>query len=108
LCGLGFLLVVSVIGELLPELGKIISMSLMPLYLLSGVMIPISYIPLPYREWMMYNPLAHGLEAARLGFAPLYRAAPELSVGYMYACALVGIFFGLALHRYYARRLAAL
>ena len=105
--GLGYALIISVAGELLPELGHLLTMSLQPLYILSGVMLPIVVIPEPYRSWLMINPVAHGLEAARAGFSPLYRAAPDVSLGYLYACAAVTIFFGLALHRRFVKRLAA-
>lgn len=106
LIGLGFGLTGSVTTVLLPELGRVIVMAMTPLYFLSGVIFPVSRVPLPYREWLMLNPLAHGLEAARLGFAPYYQAVPELSMSYLYGFALVSIFFGLALHTRYAMRLA--
>lgn len=105
LAGLGFGLVASVAGELIPELGRIIDFFLMPLYMISGVIFPLSAVPLPYREWLMYNPVAHGLEAARLGFAPYYHAVPELSLSYLYGFALVCTFLGLALQRRFALRM---
>lgn len=105
LLGLGFGLVVSVIKELLPELDNLLDMVMMPLYLISGVIFPLSAVPYPYREWLMYNPIAHGLEAARLGFAPYYHAVPELSLPYLYSSALVLLFFGLALHARFAQKL---
>jgi len=105
LVGLGFGLVASVVMELVPELGKILTLLMSPLYLLSGVIIPLSVVPLPYRSWLMFNPVAHGLEAARLGFAPYYHAVPELSVAYLYAFAMVSLFLGLALHRRFALKL---
>lgn len=105
LLGLGFGLVVSVVKELVPELDNLLDMIMTPLYLISGVILPLSAVPYPYREWLMYNPVAHGLEAARLGFAPYYHAVPELSLSYLYGCALVLLFFGLALHARFAQRL---
>ena len=105
LIGLGFGLVTSVATELVPELSRIIGMVMMPLYFLSGVMMPISSVPEPYRNWLLLNPLAHGLEATRLAFAPYYHAIPELSVAYMYGFALVLIFLGLALHVRFANRM---
>lgn len=105
LIGLGFGLVASVAAELVPELGRILKFIMMPLMMLSGVIFPLSAVPLPYREWLMYNPVAHGLEAVRLGFAPYYYAVPELSIPYMYGFALVSIFLGLALQRRFALRL---
>lgn len=107
LIAVGYGLITSVITELLPQVGRIISLTQMPLYFLSGVIFPIARLPSQYREWLALNPLAHGLEAARLAFASHYKAMPELNVAYMYGCALVSIFLGLALHRRYAVRLAA-
>lgn len=105
LVGMGFGLVASVAGELVPELGRVINFVMMPLYLVSGVIFPLSAVPPPYRDWLMLNPVAHGLEAARLGFAPYYHAVPELSIAYIYQFALASIFLGLALHRRFALRL---
>lgn len=107
LVGLGLGLVTSVASELVPELGKIIGLLMTPLYFLSGVIFPIHVLPPVYRELLMYNPLAHGLEAARLGFAPFYQAVPETSIAYLYGFALTTIFFGLALHVRFAQRLVS-
>ncbi|HEY0719762.1 MAG TPA: ABC transporter permease [Gammaproteobacteria bacterium] len=106
LIGLGFGLIGSVASALIPELGKIIELMMTPLYFLSGVMLPIIHIPMPYREWLMYNPLPNGLEAVRLGFFPYYQAVPETSIAYLYTFALIMVFFGLALHVRFALRLA--
>lgn len=105
LVGLGFGLVTSVITELVPEAGKIIPLIMMPLYIVSGVILPLSTVPQPFRDWLLLNPVAQGLEAARLGFAPHYHVVAELSISYMYGFALVSIFLGMALHRRYASRL---
>lgn len=105
LVGMGFGLVASVAGELVSELGRVINFVMMPLFLLSGVIFPLSSVPPPYRDWLMLNPVAHGLEAARLGFSPYYYAVPGTSISYLYGFALVSIFLGLALHRRFALRL---
>lgn len=103
--GLGYGLLSSVLKKLVPETGRILNFVMMPMYLVSGVIFPISMVPQPYREWLMFNPVAHGLEATRLGFAPYYHAVPELSIPYLYFWALGLLFLGLALHRCYAQRL---
>jgi len=105
--GLGFGLVVSVAIELVPEFGKILGMLMAPLYFISGVIFPVGKAPPPYREWLLLNPIAHGIEATRLGFAPYYHAFPELSLGYLYTVATATIFFGLMLQRRFALRLVA-
>jgi capsular polysaccharide transport system permease protein len=105
LIGVGFGLAASVAVELAPEAGRVIGMMMTPLYFASGVIFPISIVTTPYREWLMLNPLAHGLEAARKGFADHYHPVPETSMSYFYGCALVILFFGLALHRRYASKM---
>ena len=107
LFGLGFGLLTSVIKELLPEVGKVIQLLMTPMFLISGVIYPIGRLPQPYRGWLMLNPVAHGVDAARLAFAPHYQAAPELSIPYIYAFALVTVFMGLALQLRYADQLVA-
>lgn len=105
LVGLGFGLTMSVASEMVPELGKLVGFLMTPLYLLSGVIFPIANLPPPYREWLMFNPVAHGLEAARLGFASYYQAVPELSIPYLYITALTMVFLGLALHVRFSAKL---
>ncbi len=105
--GLGYGLITSVAISLIPELGNIIGMLMTPVYVLSGVIFPVNSLPSPYREWLLLNPLTHGVEAARLGFAPHYHTFPELSIAYVYGCALVAVFFGLALHTRFSTRLVA-
>jgi len=107
LVGMGFGLVVSVVTELVPELGRLITFIMTPLHFISGVILPLSSIPQPYRDWLMLNPVAHGLEAARLGFSPYYHAVPGLSISYVYGFSLVSIFLGLVLHRRFAMRLVS-
>jgi capsular polysaccharide transport system permease protein len=106
LIGLGFGLIGSVVNELLPEFERVVNLVMMPMYLISGVMFPIAAVQQPYRDWLLLNPIAHGLEAARVGFAPYYHAAPETSLSYVYTVALCMVFFGLALHRRFASRLS--
>lgn len=106
LLGLGFGLVTSVAAELVPEIDRLIGFLMMPLYMVSGAILPLGAVPQPYRDWLLLNPVAHGLEAARLGFAPYYHAVPDLSLPYLYMWVLGCLFLGLALHRRFALRLA--
>ena len=108
LAGTGFGLIVSVANGLVPELGKTINLFMLPLMIISGVMFPLSIVPQPYLDWLLLNPVAHGVEVARLGFVPNYHANSELSMTYLYGFALVSIFLGLALHRRFALRLITL
>ena len=105
LVGLGLGLMASVAEELIPEVGYVIGLTMMPAYIMSGVLLPISAISEPYRSWLMFNPLVHGLESARSGFSANYHVLPDISLIYLYQCALFNIFFGLVLHRRFSHRL---
>jgi capsular polysaccharide transport system permease protein len=107
LCGAGLGLILSVIVELMPEVSKLVHIAFIPLYFISGVMVPAIAIPQPYRDWALLNPFLHGLEMLRAGFFPQFHAAPEAGLSYLYGFALVVVFFGLALHVRYAERIVA-
>lgn len=102
LLGVSLGLIISVLSELAPEFRQIINMAMMPLYFISGVLFPIASIPEPYRDWLLLNPVAHGLEEARSGFAPYYHAVQGASITYVYEFSLISIFIGLLLHRRFA------
>lgn len=85
LYGLGFGLVASVLMELVPETEHVLKLVMLPLYLVSGVIMPIMSVPQPYRDLLMINPIAHGLELVRSGFVPYYHMVPETSASYLYA-----------------------
>ncbi|QKJ66133.1 ABC transporter permease [Deefgea piscis] len=105
LTGLGLGLLLSVANELTPNISNVIDLLMRPLYFLSAVMYPVSVIPEPYRGYLLYNPLVHGIESIRQGFFPFYRPLPEINLGYLFVFALVFIFFGLILHSRYSQRL---
>lgn len=105
LFGLGWGLIASVGQTLIPELESINNMLMMPLYFISGTVFPLVQIPAQYREWLLLNPLAHGMEVARHGVSDYYHAIPGVSLGYLYVCALAMLFLGLALHRHFALKL---
>jgi capsular polysaccharide transport system permease protein len=105
--GLGLGLVLSVVGELVPEVGNVLRLLFLPLYFLSGIMFPVEFVPQPYREWLFYNPILHGVELLRGGFFPHYHVVPEVDPSFLFGFALVTAFLGLALHVRYARRLIA-
>jgi ABC-type polysaccharide/polyol phosphate export systems, permease component len=98
LFGLGYGLVTSVCMRLVPDSGHIFQILMMPLYLISGVIMPLVYLPMPYRGWLLWNPLVHGLELVRLGFFSNYHTM-DVNFSYLYAWALGSIALGLALYR---------
>ena len=105
LTGLGYGLITSVIGDLVPEFNKILKFVMPPIYMVSGVIFPIGNIPQPYRDWLLYNPIAHGVEAARASISIYYHPFQGLNIGYTYGCAFAMIFIGLTLHNRFAVQL---
>lgn len=107
LVALGCGLTLAVPIRLVQEAEIFLNFLFLPLYLLSGVIFPISRIPFPYQEWLLYNPLVHALEAARLGFSSSYLAIAGLDLPYVYAWGASLIFLGLALQLRFAERMVA-
>jgi capsular polysaccharide transport system permease protein len=107
LLGAGLGLMLSVVAHLAPEVSKLVNIAFIPLYFISGVMVPAMAIPQPYRQWALFNPFLNGLEMLRAGFFPQFHAAPEAGLSYLYGFALTAVFFGLALHVRYAERMVA-
>ncbi len=98
LSGLGLGLMLSAAGELIPELSRLSDMLFRPLYFLSAIMYPVTAIPVAYRDWLLANPLIHGIESVRQGFFAQYHTVEGISLSYLAGCALVMLLLGLALH----------
>lgn len=98
LLGIGYGLVTAVIMRLIPDTGHIVNILMMPLYFTSGAIWPLTMIPVIYRKYILYNPLAHGVELVRMGFFTNYHHM-DVSMAYLYAW-VVGLFgLGIMLFR---------
>lgn len=105
--GIGVALICSVAATVLPEIKKFINMASLPLYFLSGVMIPVQYFPHELRHYLMYNPLVHLLELLRSAFFPIYQPVDGTSLLYATWWSLGALALGLLLHVRYKFRLMA-
>jgi capsular polysaccharide transport system permease protein len=90
---------------LVPEIGKVANLVFTPMYFLSGVMFSPAMLPPAARDWLLLNPVMHGLEALRAAFFPGYHRAAGVDLGYLAAFALLSLLFGLALHVRFALKL---
>ena len=81
---------------------------MMPLFILSGVIFPLNSFPLKVQRWLWYNPIAHCVDAVRLGFSAQYQVINELSLIYSYGCGITLIFIGLALQVRFATQVQTL
>lgn len=73
-----------------------------PLFLISGVIFLFDTVPLPYRDWMWWNPLIHPIGVVRKGIYSTYDANYVSSV-YVFAVAGITLALGLLLLRRYHR-----
>lgn len=105
LFGMGVGMILSVLRELIREIEDLVNLGMTPVYFTSGVLFPVVVVPQPYREWLLFNPILHALDAVRHGFADHYQSLNELSLVYIYEIALICVFMGLVLHRVYRMRL---
>ncbi|ARP55272.1 ABC transporter permease [Alcaligenes faecalis] len=105
LFGVGYGLIASVLMALVRETEHILKILMMPLYLISGVIMPISAVPQPYRDLLLFNPLVHGLELVRHGFSSYYHMVAGISMGYLYAWGVGSVFLGLLLYRRFTQQL---
>jgi len=108
LLGLAWALVTSVLTMLVPEMTHLLGLLMMPLMLVSGAVFPLSAIPYPWREWLMLNPVAHGIEGVRAALSGYYHHAPELSLAYLHGVAMVLLLTGLALQIRFHHRVVSL
>ena len=84
-----------------PVWGTVWSVATRPLVILSGVILLHDRIPMPYREWLEWNPLVHVVGASRTGFYYSYRGEYVDTV-YVYMFAAITGTVGLVfLRRYY-------
>ncbi|MCR8550909.1 ABC transporter permease [Salipiger sp. P9] len=75
-----------------------------PLFIISGVIFLFDDVPLPFRDYLWYNPLVHPIGLMRRGFYPTYDA-PYVSLLYPSLVAIISLTLGLMLLRRYHRDL---
>ena len=96
-------IVLAVIVNAVPETKSIIRMSFLPLYLMSGVVIPPSHLPAQWMPLLLWNPFLHILELLRSAVFPYYQPVYGVSLDYVLVVTFISLFCGLGLYR--ARRL---
>lgn len=99
--GLGMLL--ALVTHALPSLKIIIRMAFFPLYFISGVLIPASYLPQAMMPLLLLNPFLHILELIRSEVLPHYVPVDGVSETYVISFTTVLLFLSLGAYR--ARRL---
>jgi capsular polysaccharide transport system permease protein len=75
------------LAGVMPSYPRIWAITNRPLFLISCVFFLWDTIPLPYRDWLWYNPLVHIVAEMRRGFYPYYEAN-YVSVTYVFGVSL--------------------
>lgn len=98
LLGFGVGLSTLIIGHRLPPLAWIIKTVTRRILLwTSCIFFPIRIIPIEFRPWILWNPLAHGVELLRQSFNPAY-PIPGVSATYFWSWVVGSIGFGLFIY----------
>lgn len=105
---MGFGLLLSIPRVLVKEIENLVNLILTPLYFISGVLVSVDVIPLPYRNILIANPVSHAIDSLRAGFSTTYQPFHEMSLFYCFVVGTVCTCLGLMLHRVYAQRLIEL
>ncbi len=95
----GFGMLLAALGSVSPDLKSIARLIFIPLYLLSGILFPISRFPEEWMPWLALNPVLHLVELSRSAAMADYPLLPALGVAYPLALAIASLFMGLALYR---------
>ncbi|AVV35275.1 ABC transporter permease [Halomonas sp. SF2003] len=105
--GLGLGLTLSVLATLVEEVERIVKIISLPLLIISGVIFPINHLPHWLLEYLMLNPIPHGLELLRLGFFEGYHVVKGTSLLYLWFFILSLNALGLMLHIHFSHKLKA-
>jgi len=98
---LGFL--VAMLTKLVPFFDRFMALISLPLFVMSGIFfLPIT-MPPQVLTVLWYNPFLHAVEWVRSGV--FYTYEPVLSEAYLLWFATCSLFLGLALNKFYQRRL---
>jgi len=101
-------LIFAALVEAVPEIKAFIRVMFIPLYLLSGVIIPIWMLPEAALKYLSWNPFFHLVDVIRQGVFAHYPVTTEVSITYLLAFTLISLSSGLLIYRGRHRQLVAL
>lgn len=87
--GFGLGLLTAVINKFVPGTDTFLRLTAFPLYITSGVLIPIHHFPPLVIQWLLWNPLLHLVEYSRWAYFPTYHPLMGINMVYptMWTCA---------------------
>lgn len=96
--GCALSLISAVVGHRRPGVKFFIRMTSMPLYLMSGVLIPLSSFPQFMYEYLLWNPFLHLVELSRVNYFATYIAHRGINLQYPLWLGLILLFAGAVLY----------
>lgn len=99
LMGFGLGILFCVVGEALPEVKPFIRILFLPLYLLSGILFPVSRLPAEYHDLLLWNPVLHAVELSREAFFRGYASVSGVSLVFVAEVTVVLLFAGIVAYR---------
>lgn len=98
LVGFGVGLTTLVLGKRLPVVAWVIQLFLRRILLwTSCIFFSISIVPDVFRPWILWNPIAHGVELLRMAVNPAY-PAPGVSAAYFWVWVIASLGVGLFIY----------
>ncbi|MFZ5550273.1 MAG: ABC transporter permease [Pseudomonadota bacterium] len=97
LFGIGLGLMSAVGVRKFPALATFLQLMSFPLYITSGVLIPITSFPPLVIQILMWNPMLHLVELSRWAYFPTYHPLMGVNLEYPLAWALSALFLGVML-----------
>ena len=102
--GIGIFLMVSC--HIYPSILQFIPFIMRPLWFISGVFISLSQVPQWLRPYLSWNPVFQAIELARHAFSTNYIIrTDEVSLLYLWECAIISLTIGLCVYSTNERRL---
>lgn len=102
--GLGVSFIFLVLGSFSKELSKFVGSFNMVFYLLSGIMYSINALPQEYQQYLLWNPIVHGVEIIRHCVHPAY-PDDQVSYWYLLRCTIIALFLGLFFYKTREKRM---
>lgn len=96
--GIALSLISAVIGHRRPGVKFFVRAISFPLYLLSGVLIPLSSFPPSMYEYLLWNPFLHLVELTRVHYFSTYVAHRGINVEYPFYWTMGLLFLGAVLY----------
>lgn len=104
----GLALIFCTVTEAMPEFKTVVKLAYMPLYFLSGVVLPIWLLPSEVLSWMLWIPFIHIIDLLRAATFEHYPSTYGINAFYPTAVAVIMLFLGLVLYRSRRLRLVAI